>query len=157
MSAPSRENRHFACRCPACGEKLAPHLMLPNLAMPCPDCGYFLWCRSRVVDDVVILDVLRDTSPEQADIHRLADSLVDSRVVPRVVVDLSDLDCISSLLMAKLIVLNRRIHHAEGTLVLCGMSQFVRETFVSTKLDTLFEIADDEETALADLLSGNAA
>ena len=157
MSAQSRKDRQLPCHCPVCGKKLAPHLMLPSFAMPCPDCGYFLWCCSRTVDGVVILDVFRDIPPEQADILRLADSLVDSEDAPRVVIDLSELDCVSSLLMAKLIVLKRRIDQAEGTLVLCGMKKFVRDAFASTKLDTLFEIAADDETALAELLSGSAA
>jgi anti-anti-sigma factor len=132
-------------------------MTLPNLAMPCPDCGYYLWCLSRIVDDVVVLDVFPDRMPHQADIQRLATSLADSNDAPRVIVDLSRLDRINSLLMAKLLGLKRCISHAQGALILCGMGPCVRQTFVSTKLDTLFEIADGEDTALADLLSGNPA
>lgn len=157
MSASSDEGRQLPSLCPLCGVKLAPHRMLPIPPMPCVECGYFLWCHSRILGDVVVLDVLPDRTPEQADIQRLADSLLDTKDAPRVVVNLARLDRITSLLIAKLIGLNRRIHHAEGALVLCGMRQFVRETFISTKLNTLFEIADDEETALDGLLSGNPA
>jgi anti-anti-sigma factor len=131
--------------------------MLPNLAMPCPDCGYFLWCLSRIVDDAVVLDVFPDRMPDQADIQRLASSLADSNDAPRVIVDLSRLDRMNSLLMARLIGLKRCILHVHGALVLCGMKPIVRQTFVSTKLDTLFEIANNEETALASLLSGSPA
>jgi len=140
-----------------CGAKLAPHLLIPSLAMPCSDCGYFLWCRSRIVDDVVLLDVQPERTPDQTEIERLADSLVAARDVPRVVVNLSDLDHVSSLLMAKLLVLNRRLQGTGGALILCAMQPYVRQAFCSTKLDTLFEIADDEDTALADLLSGHPA
>lgn len=157
MSTPSDEGGQLLCRCPVCGAKLAPHLMLPSLAMPCPECGYCLWCRSRAVDDVVILDVLPGRTPEQADIQRLADTLIAAGHVPRVVVDLSRLDQTTSLLMAKLLVLNRRLSGAGGSLVLCGLQPYVRQAFASTKLDTLFEIADDEEAALDGLMSGNPA
>lgn len=157
MSAPSDEGRQVPYRCPLCSAKLAPHQLIPSLAMPCSDCGYFLWCRSRIVDEVVVLDVQPETTPEQKDVERLGESLVAARDVPRVVVNLSNLDYVSSLLMAKLLVLNRRLQGTGGALILCAMQPYVRQAFCSTKLDTLFEIADDEGTALADLVSGNPA
>ncbi len=70
---------------------------------------------------------------------------------------MSRFDRINSLLLAKLIVLSRRIKRAKGKLVLCGLQEFIRETFASTKLDTLFEIVEDEETALDSFLSANPA
>ena len=106
---------------------------------------------------MLVLDVLPDRTPEQADIRRLGDSLADSNDPPRVIVDLSRLDRINSLLMAKLLGLKRCIDHAEGALVLCGMGPCVRQTFGSTKLDTLFEIADDQDSAMAALMSGHPA
>lgn len=154
MSTPSEEDKKLSYRCPVCHEKIASHLVPPDT---CPDCGYFLWCRSKIADNADILDVLTDRTPEQADIQRLADSLAESRDVPRVVVDLSSLDRVTSLLMAKLLVLDRRMRCAEGALVLCGMQPVVRLAFVSTKLDTVFKIADDEDKALAGLLSEDPA
>jgi anti-anti-sigma factor len=101
-----------------------------------------------MVDGVAVLDVVPERTPEDADAVRMGGALVGSSGSPRVVVDLSRLDVISSPLLAKLITLNRRILRAEGRLILCGMQSFVRDTFASTKLDQLFEICDDEEAAL---------
>ena len=157
MDIQFEERRPSPCRCPGCGATLGPHLLLPSVSVPCPDCGYTVWCCSRRVEEVLVLDVLPDRTPEQGDIEGLADSLAGSCDVPRIIVELSQLDRINSLLLAKLIVLNRCIQRARGKLVLCGLQEFVRETFVSTKLDTLFEIVEDEETALDGFLSANPA
>ena len=157
MDIQSEEGRPSPCHCPGCGATLGPHLLLPSIPMPCPDCGHTVWCCGRRVEEVLVLDVLPDRTPEQGDIKGLADSLAESCDVPRVIVELSHLDRINSLLLAKLIVLNRCIQHAKGKLVLCGLQELVRETFVSTKLDTLFEIIEDEETAMDSFLSANPA
>jgi len=102
-----------------------------------------------MADGVTVLDVVPERTPEEADAVRMGGALVNSGGAPRVVVDLSRLDVISSPLLAKLITLNRQMQRAGGELVLRGLRPFVRETFASTKLDQLFHICDDEEAALA--------
>ena len=68
---------------------------------------------------------------------------------------MSRLEFISSLFLAKLVILKREIQRNKGRLVLYGLQPFVRDTLASTKLDTFFEIADDEEAALASLQPEN--
>jgi len=104
-----------------------------------------------MVDEVVVLDVLPKITLEHADIEPLVRSLVRSGGPPHVVVDLSRIDLISSLLVAKLVVLNKQVKRAKGRLSLCGLREVVREVFASTKLDTIIEVLDDEEAALASL------
>lgn len=100
---------------------------------------------------VAVLDILPDRIPERPDIERLVESLVGSGGVPRAVLDLSRLQLITSLLLAKLVVLNREMRQNQGRLILYGLQPVVRDTLASTKLDTILEIANDEEAALADL------
>jgi anti-anti-sigma factor len=103
----------------------------------------------RTVRNVAILDVLPGQVP--ADVDRLVDSLAVSGDAPRVVVNLSGLDLVASLLWARLLALHRAIKCVEGRLILCCFQPVVRETLTFTKLDMIFDMADDEEAALADL------
>jgi anti-anti-sigma factor len=116
-----------------------------------------LWCRKRKVDDVVVLSVLPDRTPELPDVKRLAESLVRSCRVLRVVVDLSDLAFINSAMMAGLLLLRKQVLAAKGRLVLCGLSPHVQATFGRTRIDRLFEILDMTTDALSTLSSGTGS
>jgi anti-sigma B factor antagonist len=88
-------------------------------------------------------------TPEHADVERLCDSLTGAGSTPRVIVDLSDVELVGSAFTARLIALNKRMRAAGGRLVLCGLCPFVRDTFRGSRLDRVFEVADDEQAALA--------
>jgi anti-sigma B factor antagonist len=89
--------------------------------------------------------------PEAADIERLAESLVRSCRVLRVVVDLSGLDFINSTMMAGLLALRKRVLAAKGRLVLCGLSPHVQSIFSHTRIESLFEIVDPATDAVSTL------
>jgi len=99
-----------------------------------------------MVGDVVVLDALLGGIP--GDVERLADSLAATEA-PRVVLDLSRLDLLGSLYLARLLVLHRRIQHDKGRLILCCLHPMVVEALTFTKLNSIFEVAADEEAALA--------
>jgi len=122
---------------------------MPAYDVPCTECGYGVWCRKKTDDGVVVLHVLPHRTPDHADIERLAEALASSAGVPRVVVELSDLDVVSSSLIARLVALNKRVRAAKGRLILCGLHPFVREAFFDSSLNRVFDIVDDEEAALA--------
>jgi anti-anti-sigma factor len=103
----------------------------------------------RVANGVVILYAVPGVTPEHADVELLCEKLVASGGAPRVVFDMSDLELISSALTARLIAVNKRVRGAKGKFVLCGLCSFVLETFQGSRLDRVFNIADDEEAALA--------
>lgn len=84
---------------------------------------------------------------------RVAETLARSGSVPRVLVDLSRFDLLSSAFVSRLVVLNKGVQRANGRLALFGLRQFVRDTFVRTRLDSVIEVFDDKETAQASLLS----
>lgn len=103
----------------------------------------------KIVNGVVILYAVPGVTPEHADVERLCERLVASGDPPCVVFDLSDVELISSALTARLIAVNKRVRAAKGKLVLCSLCPFVLETFRGSRLDRVFNIADDEESALA--------
>jgi anti-anti-sigma factor len=111
-------------------------------------CGCLLWCRKRIVDDIVVLDALRGGDLDSEDIAAFFRSTAWPGSVPRVVVNLQQVDFASSAFLAALLALQRRLEAAKGALVLCGANQVIRGIFVRTRLNSLFEIVDDENEAL---------
>lgn len=151
MTTPPEKSVGNSHQCPVCSGKLnADTVMLAHDAT-CPRCSYRLWCLKKMVDEVSFLHVLPGVIPERADIEHLANSLADSGDTPCVVLDLSRIDAVDSSFLVRLIVLNNRIRASKGRLVLCGLTQHAQHVFGFTKLDAVFEIADDEEAALARL------
>jgi anti-anti-sigma factor len=112
-----------------------------------------LWCCSRTVDNSIVIDVVSGITPTHEDIQRLCDTLFDSGSVPNVVVDLSDVEFVSSSFLARLVALNKRIRAADRKLILCGLRPVVREIFRVSRLDTILDIAEDKDTVLTSLRS----
>lgn len=67
---------------------------------------------------------------------------------PRLVVDLSQLDYISSAGLRVLLLVARKVQQAHGKLVMFGLSPGVREVFSISGFDTIFVIRDDAGAAL---------
>jgi anti-anti-sigma factor len=151
MTTPTEERSGQTYRCPVCDAKLAAETAAPTHNASCAECGYSLWCRKKNVNGVAVLDILPDSVPEPTDVERVVESLVGSKRVPHVLVDLSRLEFVNSSFLARLLLLKNRIRHDNGRLILYGLRGLVRDTLASTKLDTILEIADDEKDALASL------
>jgi len=128
-------------RCCVCGAVLPYHPIF-SIDRDCPACGASIWCFQRDKGDEVILEVLPERTPALEDIDRLVRSLMRSRDVPRVTIDLSSLDIVNSALVAMLVLMNKRIRAAGGTLRLCELTPIVLEIFRRFKLHTLFEIVE---------------
>jgi anti-anti-sigma factor len=139
------------CRCPLCSIVLPFRPHPPPYGADCQECGYPLWCCSRTVDDPNVLEVVSGTTPTYEDIQRLCDALLASGSVPNVVVDLSDVEFVSSSFIASLVALYKRMKVADGRLILCGLQHAACAALHVSRLDRLFEISDDQEAALATL------
>ncbi|WP_435016640.1 STAS domain-containing protein [Tundrisphaera sp. TA3] len=72
---------------------------------------------------------------------------------PRVAIDLTDIDFLSSSGVAMLIGLKRRVEAKAGRLVLFGLHPYVMDLFHVMKLAELFQIAPGEADAIALLSS----
>jgi len=103
----------------------------------------------KTVRGVAVLYVLPGKVPSDPD--RIADSLAGINDATGVCFDMSGVDHVNSLFLARLVQLHRRIHLHNGRLVLFSLDPQVREIMDSARLDRLFDIADDEEAALASL------
>lgn len=67
----------------------------------------------------------------------------------QVVLDFSEVALISSSLLSKLILLQRRVDASHGKLRLCEMSPVLLQVFRTSNLDRLFTITRDLREALA--------
>lgn len=151
MSTLSETATSTPCHCPVCNVVLTPGRRTPPFDAPCPQCGYSLWCCKKTVEGVTVLGVIPGITPAPQDVAHVSDALVSDGGIPRVIVDLSDVERISSGFAARLLSLSKRIRSAQGRFILCGMNRLVRETLQGCRLDSMFEIADDQATALASL------
>ena len=69
----------------------------------------------------------------------------------RVILDFTGVDLISSSLLGKLILLQRRVDGSGGKLRLCELSPTVQSVFKTSNLDRLFAILRDRQAALAEI------
>jgi anti-sigma B factor antagonist len=65
----------------------------------------------------------------------------------RLILDFSDVSLISSSLLSKLILLQRRVDGTRGKLRLCEMSPVIQQVFRTANLDRLFSIDRDQRAA----------
>ena len=73
--------------------------------------------------------------------------------IRRVVVDLTDVIVLSSVALAEIIDWHNMIARDEGALVLCNPTGRVAQTLAITKLDEVFEVVGDMQTAQEKLRS----
>jgi anti-anti-sigma factor len=99
--------------------------------------------------DVVIVQLKGrfDSSAAQFAEIRLSGALLDHP--PRLALDMSELDYISSAGLRALLVLAKKVQQANGKVVLFGLVPNVREVFAVSGFDTIFSIQPDPASAVA--------
>ncbi|NKB58997.1 MAG: anti-sigma factor antagonist [Alphaproteobacteria bacterium] len=104
----------------------------------------------KTVGDVQVLAILgkldTHTSPEAQD--RLIGLIDDG--AKAVLVDLKELEYISSIGFRVFLMAAKRLRSEDGTLRICGINGNVKEVFDISGFTTVFDIYDDEAAALAD-------
>jgi len=135
--------------CPACGEPFVPDPESPDEEGPCPHCRHPVWFVRKPLDDAVVLTFLTGLISGSESLGRLDEVTAAVAKAPRIVVDLSRMRFISSMFLGMLVALHRRVVAAQGALRLCGLRSGEREVFKATRLDTVFDIREDEPSALA--------
>ena len=81
--------------------------------------------------------------------EQLATALPNDGSAIKLVLDFTDVGLISSSLLSKLILLQRRVDASHGKMRLCEMSQVLQSVFRTSNLDRLFQIDRDQRTALS--------
>ena len=114
--------------------------------------------RIRIVreDSVVVVELTDEDLIEETMIQELGKSLfslVEKSHPLRLVLDFAKVRRLSSIALGTFIRLSRRVGARGGSLRLCAMQKPVLKLFTATKLDLVFDILDDQETALRSLLT----
>ena len=145
----SRVNKPWPTECPICGNPLAiGPLQLPGDAA-CPKCAHVLWFSVRPDGGITVADVISGKIATNQDVVRVSQAFISRGSPPRVILNLSGVQLVSSSFIAGLIALNRRMQDAQGKLVLCELTPIVRETLAGAKLDRILTMVDKESDAVA--------
>jgi anti-sigma B factor antagonist len=102
----------------------------------------------------VIVTFLRQQLTDEDNIEQLGEALfalLDKDARSRIILDLSQLDYVTSSVLGKFITLHRRLHRQGGALVLSAMQPNVREALRASRLLEYFQTADSVEAAQAAL------
>ncbi|MDH3584267.1 MAG: STAS domain-containing protein [Phycisphaerae bacterium] len=90
---------------------------------------------------------------EEAHIQEMGNQIldrVDNLPIPKMLIDFTEVDHLSSAALGQLITINNKIRQKEGQLRLANIDPQILEVFVITKLNKLFHIHDTAEEALED-------
>ena len=94
--------------------------------------------------DAAILD---ETNVEE--LGRNLFDISDKGLKMKMLINFEKIEYLSSAVLGKLVALHKKMKKEKATLKLCCMRPNIFEIFKITKLDKLFEIHKDAETALA--------
>ncbi len=89
---------------------------------------------------------------DQVNIHEMGKEMyavVEASPGVRLIVDFDGVQYLSSSALGKLISLKRKIEETSGTLKMCRIKPEIMEVFRITRLDTIFDIYPDLDSALA--------
>lgn len=107
---------------------------------------------SREVNGVTVVRFLDRQLFDERTVREVADqiaaTLPNDGTPIKLVLDFSDVALISSSLLSKLILLQRRVDGTHGKMRLCEMSPVLQSVFRTSNLDRLFTIDRDTRAAL---------
>jgi anti-sigma B factor antagonist len=127
-----------------CGKRIGDALDPRGSDSPCSKCGHASWFRIQEFGKTVVINLLPSLDLERSDLFRVVELLLRRRTETNVVVNLSLVSYIGSTFLDRLILTKRRLSSANGKLILCGFNPIIEEIFRVTRLDTFFEIADED-------------
>jgi anti-sigma B factor antagonist len=105
--------------------------------------------REKEVDGIVILELHGRlvAGPESADFRRKTTELI-STGHKSIILDMKHLGFIDSTGLGTLVVAHTQLQKADGSVKLLNVSKRHIELLILTKLSTVFEMFDDEQTAI---------
>jgi anti-sigma B factor antagonist len=149
VADPAQSPQDAPSLCPACGEPFVPDPSSPEEEGPCPYCRRPVWFVRKPLNEAIVLTFLTGLVSGSESLGRLDEVTSAVGNASRIVVDLSRMRFISSMFLGMLVALHRRVVAAQGALRLCGLRSGEQEVFRATRLDTVFDIREDEASALA--------
>jgi len=106
------------------------------------------------VEDVSVVKFVDERMMDAARIEQLGSELIDAVSgddKERVVINFENVSFFSSAAVSKLLVAEKRIRSQGGQLRLSNLRQEVRDVFSMTKLDSLFQIEQEQDDAIKTL------
>jgi len=95
-----------------------------------------LFMDARILDEAKLEEIGKD----------LID-LINKSTEERVILDFRNVQFMSSSMLGKLVLVQKKCREFKAQLKMCGISPDIREVFKITKLDKLFDIENDEASA----------
>lgn len=134
--------------CPECGKQVTILVQNAPEEFPCPHCRRLLWFVRKHADGIVILTFLPGLTIGRESMERVDEVVAAAGGAARVILDFSLLRFLSSLFLGMLIRVHLRMASAQQTLKICGLRPEAREVFRVTKLDQVFDIYADQQSAM---------
>ena len=88
--------------------------------------------------------------------HELT-ALLERYNVRRLIISFAKVEYLTRAALGKLITLHRRLHRAQGSLVMCEIGDSVMDIMRTSRLEKYFRIVPDREAALAALAEVNSS
>ncbi len=105
-------------------------------------------------DDVTIAKITSEKVLEETDIQGLEGTLlplIEQNDRIKLVIDFSEVRFLSSSVLGLLIRISKKVYETRGQLILCGINTKIMEIFRITRLDKIFDIAEDKNEAVKTL------
>src|SRR5947199_8514477 len=103
------------------------------------------------IGDVTVVNFTDRKILDEQNIQSIGEQLyglVDEAGRRKILLNFGNVEYLSSAALAKLITLNKKLQQSGGRLILCNIDPQIREVFEITKLNKLFNIQPEEQTAL---------
>src|SRR5205085_3344998 len=103
------------------------------------------------VGDIAVVHFVDKKILDEQNIQMIGDDLfrlVDELGRRKILLNFGNVEFLSSAALGKLITMNRKVQAVRGKMLLCNISKEIMEVFMITKLDKLFTILPDEQSAL---------
>ncbi len=101
--------------------------------------------------DITVVNFIDKKILDEQNIQKIGEdlfSLVDELGRKKVLLNFGNVEYLSSAALGKFITLNKKVTGSGGKLVMCNINDDIFEVFEITKLNKLFDIQKDEQTAL---------
>ena len=115
----------------------------------CKPEGVLSYCHLEVEKngDVIVVRLGKHRVLDDLTVNKISDELLGVADRPdcrRLLLDFSGVTQLSSAMLAKLLKLRRKMESKGENLGLCGVNSHIRSVFATTRLDSLFDITDNE-------------
>ena len=103
------------------------------------------------IGDVTVVNFVDRKILDEQNIQIIGEQLfglVDNEGCKKLLLNFGNVEYLSSAALGKFISLNKKVQAKSGKLVMCNINDDIYEVFEITKLNKLFNIQKDEQTAL---------